>query len=51
MIPVKVTASLCFLVFGAVYFYTPMPDGVTVRDQWLMRKIYAFNQVGKLIVS
>ena len=51
MLSIKVTAIVSFLAFGVAYFYTPVPDGATARDQWLMRKVYALNQVGRLIVS
>ena len=51
MLSIKVTAIVSFLAFGVAYFYTPVPDGATTRDQWLMRKVYAVNQVGRLIVS
>ncbi|OQV18014.1 putative Arylacetamide deacetylase [Hypsibius exemplaris] len=49
MLPLKITAVATFLAIGFAYFYSPVPDAAAVEDQWIIRKLYAFNQASKLV--
>ena len=51
MVYLKLTAVLSFIAIVFSYYYVPVPDDMPVEDQHVMRKLYAFQQTGKIVVS
>ncbi|GAU89747.1 hypothetical protein RvY_02258 [Ramazzottius varieornatus] len=51
MVYLKLTAFLSFLAIAFSYFYVPVPDDMPEEDQRAMRKLYAFQQTGKIVAK
>ncbi|XP_055352837.1 arylacetamide deacetylase-like [Paramacrobiotus metropolitanus] len=49
MLPLKIACFVVCVSVVFVYFYTPVPDGMNEDDRWILRKIFALSQAGKVV--